>query len=871
MSVPSSRSIILSVLSLAVAFMVTVSSFSPAPPAPTEKERASAKRQAAKDRGWKRPAAHHEEPQEWHTLNASYYDTRDRWSSKLTLNNKGRDAAQPVVTLFNPHGRPYVVPNVVVPGTGFLEIELGRAARRAGGTFAAGSVSVKYYGKKLQMGAQVLVQDLERGLQLDEQLTYAGYSYVNRLEGLWWRPNERARMSIVMTNLSEERIEVRGRVKGPERGGRPEGGLSRFHLDPHEQRIVPFDGDGGGRLRGGDTAGGVSLEFDGPHGALLARLLVDDPRSGYSASLALNPATGAKTSTYHGGGLRRSSGDARLLPVLLARNLSDDSSILTGRLVFNRPDGTVDRIALPQTTLEAGETALIDARNAWGIVQDQAGDEGIGVEFEYTSAPGSVLMSAGLVSGDRNLVLRVPLIDPETPKSSTGGYPWFADDERTTTVFLKNTTTTKVIYHLQISHEGGTYAPGIKEIEPGQTLAIDVRRLRDEQVPDAFGNTIPSNARSGQVRWTIKSTTQYAMIGRAEHTDHEHGVSASYACLSCCPETTYAVWIADDPTAVGVGGTVELYVMMQDEDCYHNLSAEYSMPFPYLNDWYLGDTGIATSYSDSTVYGVSDGQTTFYADAPGVAYHVEGYEGGWYCALDQFSAPAQAPVQTVPSISGPNNVWHFGGQSPSGYDLSITLTSSAGGSTTWALVAGSDKVNLSSTSGQSIQVTSNGSTFSSAVGDIKVTATANSQTSPQFAITSRKPFRLAVTSSDTVTCPDSTWGWETRIHYAVQDQLLSNLPSGVPLNEKWSTGLINDWSGTNWRRGAEGSITSVTFDDLIQGEHVNLPPNPTTACSNNSAVQHWGQEWWIGSLTPGSGVKVQDKTLQKRRGFAQIQ
>jgi len=457
-------------------------------------------------------------------------------------------------------------------------------------------------------------------------------------------------MSIVMTNLSEERIEVRGRVKGPERGGRPEGGLSRFRLDPHEQRVVPFHGDGGGRLRGGDTAGGVSLEFDGPHGALLARVLVEDPRSGYSASLALDPSAGAKTSTYHGGGLRRLSGDVRLLPVLLARNLSDASSLLTGRLVFNRPDGTVDRVALPQTTLEAGETALVDARNAWGIVQEQSSDEGIGVEFEYTSAPGSVLMSAGLVSGDRNVVLRVPLIDPETPKSSTGGYPWFADDERTTTVFLKNTTTTKVIYHLQISYEGGLYAPGIKEIEPGQTMAIDVRRLRDEQVPDGFGNTIPSNARSGQVRWTIKSTTKYAMIGRAEHTDHEHGVSASYACLSCCPETTYAVWIADDPTSVGVGGTVDLYAMAQDEDCYHNLSAEYSMPWSYLNDWSFGNTGIATSYSDSTVYGVDGGETTFDLEFPGVSYHVEGYEGGWYCALDEFSVPAQAPVKVqVPS------------------------------------------------------------------------------------------------------------------------------------------------------------------------------------------------------------------------------
>lgn len=416
-SLPPSRSVILSALTLAVAFTIMASSLSSTPLVTIEaKERSAAneRKRAAKEQGWKRPH-HHVEPQEWHTLNGSFYDTRGRWSSKLTLNNKGRDAAQPEVTLFNPHGVSYEILNVVVPGAGFLEIDLARVVRRAGGSFAAGSVRVRYLGNNLQMGAQVLVQDLDRGLQLDEQLSYASSSYVNRLEGLWWRPNERTQMSIVMTNLSDERIEVRGRVKGPERGGRPEGGVSRFRLDPHEQRTIPFDGEGGGKLRGGDTAGGVSLEFDGPHGALLARLLVEDARSGYSASLPMSPTTGAKTSTYHGGGLRRSSGDLSLLPVLLGRNLGDTPTVLTGRLIFNRADGTVDGVGLPQTTLGAGETALIDARDAWRIVQDQASDEGIGVEFEYTSAPGSVLMSAGLVSGNRNLTFRVPLIDPETP------------------------------------------------------------------------------------------------------------------------------------------------------------------------------------------------------------------------------------------------------------------------------------------------------------------------------------------------------------------------------------------------------------------------------------------------------------------------
>lgn len=680
MSVPSSRSLILLVLTLVVSVVAAVSTYSVAPTKAFVDDTDTEKRKAARALGWKRPAGHdHAEPDEWHVLTGAYYDTRGRWTSKIVLNNKGRDPEMPKVTVFNANGRPYAVPNVVVPGTGFLELDLARVARMAGGSFSVGSVRIEYHGKKLQMGAQILVQDLERGLQLDEQMSYVGASPVNRVEGLWWRPSERAQMSVVLKNRSDESIVVRGRVKGPDRGGRPEGGLSTFRLGPQEIRIADFAGDGGGRLRSGDTAGGISLEFDGPAGALLARVLVADAQSGYSANVSLSYTTSAKTSTYHGGGVRRAIGDVQLTPVLLGRNISDTVTVVTGRLIFNRPDGSVDRIALPPLTLQPGETGLFDSGSVWSAVRTQAGDEGIGVEFEHTGNPGSVLMSTTLVSDDRNFVFRVPLTDPQTPPSSTGGYPWFADTDRATTVFLKNTTTTKLIYLLQVKFPGGTYAPGIKEIEPGQTIALDLRDLRDQQVPDAFGNTIPRSATTGQVTWTVKTTAQHAMIGRAEHTDTKHGVSASYACISCCPPTTEAVWVDSSYTEVGIGITTDLFVMAEDKDCYNNISAAYSMPWPYLNSWSIANTGIATSYADSTVDGVSDGETTFYAEFPGVSYHVEGTESGWYCHLDEGPINVQAPVKAQCAV--PNNFKQTSAGDSGGGVLSFSYSwgSSVGG------------------------------------------------------------------------------------------------------------------------------------------------------------------------------------------------
>ena len=80
-------------------------------------------------------------------------------------------------------------------------------------------------------------------------------------------------------------------------------------------------------------------------------------------------------------------------------------------------------------------------------------------------------------------------------------------------------------------------------------------------------------------------------------------------------------------------------------------------------------------------------------------------------------------------------------------------------------------------------------------------------------------------------------------------------------------GVVDDYSGTNWRRQNPGSLTTSNagFSDFLQGEAFSLPAVPTPSCQGTSTttVEHWGQEWWIGSLTTGSGVRVQTDTLQK--------
>jgi hypothetical protein len=119
-------------------------------------------------------------------------------------------------------------------------------------------------------------------------------------------------------------------------------------------------------------------------------------------------------------------GSGALAPVVLARNTSALGTTVNGRLVVSRAGGLVEAFALASRSLDAGETAVIDLGAAWSQAQQIADATGVGVEFEYASAPGTVVMSAMTTSSDLSRTYQVPLIDPETPPSSTGGYPWRA-------------------------------------------------------------------------------------------------------------------------------------------------------------------------------------------------------------------------------------------------------------------------------------------------------------------------------------------------------------------------------------------------------------------------------------------------------------
>ena len=89
----------------------------------------------------------------------------------------------------------------------------------------------------------------------------------------------------------------------------------------------------------------------------------------------------------------------------------------------------------------------------------------------------------------------------------------------------------------------GDYVFPLRAVAPRQTTIIDIRGLRDAQVPDVNGQTIPRGETRGQVQWSLTGGVDRVLIGRSEQVDLVRGISSNYACQNCCGNSFYDGWV----------------------------------------------------------------------------------------------------------------------------------------------------------------------------------------------------------------------------------------------------------------------------------------------------------------------------------------
>jgi hypothetical protein len=495
--------------------------------------------------------------------------------------------------LFNLAGERLDLPSVKVEGTSHRVINLGQYAM-AGTAFEQGSLQVVYRGMELQMGAQVKLVDTKHGVIFDEQLVEPATMFASsRLEGVWWLPSEPCDVRLVVSNTTGLRHTVSVKMEGAAPAA---GEALELTLGPHQTRVLEVGraiAGPGGAL---NKMGGVSVRHTGGPGAVIARGMIGDAARGYSAVVELTDPQNAKTTKLHGAGLRLGRvADEELTPIVVARNTGTTPTVVTGRVPYTTNLDGQWTLDLPALRLGPGETKLVDTAALVRRSRTRPYIASAGVEFEYTGAAGQVVMAALSVSQSGRQVYRVPLLNPAALPSATGGYPWSIEGDSATVVYIKNVTDRPQQYSLQLTFAGGVYAPGLQTVETGQTVALDVRALRDHQVPDAEGRTIPPKVPRGQVSWSVVGADRLGLIGRAEQADVVGGLSSSYACVNCCPDSFNGGW-CDPPSVSGYPTeTTQFTAFQQNRDCFGNLLA----PFSIYATWTSLNPSVATVDSGS--------------------------------------------------------------------------------------------------------------------------------------------------------------------------------------------------------------------------------------------------------------------------------
>jgi len=296
-----------------------------------------------------------------------------------------------------------------------------------------------------------------------------------------------------------------------------------------------------------------------------------------------------------------------------------------------------------------------------------------------------------------------------------------------------------------IFYDQGTQRYDLEQtLQPDEQMWIDVGKLIREHVPDKNGAVLPPDLASGsyEFRDLINRGVGTLFEGKIIY-DKTYG-HVVYGCGSCCGYSAAYVKVFYDPLGVPVQSTAD-----QGVNAYQQCTLTWDdVSDSFWPSWVSANTGIATVDHNfyATHHGVSVGSTT--SNSSG---YLDGHIRPPNCP--QFLARPQGGVNVSPTISGPNTIWFFANLTVSGYATSATLTSSGGASTTWNITAGANKITVSSFTGSSINVLSSGTAFSSSIGDVSLTATANGQTSKPFSLTTRTP-NLSVPGTITTVCDD---------------------------------------------------------------------------------------------------------------------
>jgi len=327
---------------------------------------------------------------------------------------------------------------------------------------------------------------------------------------------------------------------------------------------------------------------------------------------------------------------------LLVRNISAQTIPVTTSLQCGEA-----RAALASGNLAPGETRRL------AVAADAITCESGAVGIEVTSpVKGSLLgrwLSIGQSSG---LVVETAIHSVGASANLSGSDPWMIDEETSSILYVQNVGSAEasfmpVIHYSQ--HEGhgtaGThsderYVVGLKRLQPGETVAIDIRALRDNQTPDVAGRVLPAAIRSGQIHWLRRHGPAIVANVLTVNSTKRIASAFSFFCCYCSPRQVFLSLDPDNVEAY-VGQTVVEDLWETLVDC-HGMPTSYPVPLQEAY-WSTSNFIVAPVVAPGWVWCTFPGNATITAEKSVVWYDLDYTIGeGDPCYLDGwcYGAPA---------------------------------------------------------------------------------------------------------------------------------------------------------------------------------------------------------------------------------------
>jgi len=510
-----------------------------------------------------------------HYLYAATYSIKGSSSSTLGLNNAMSKARTVRVRLYSKAGEALDLPELTLAPneTKFLNLQEWITPERIG-TFSEGSAEVYFHGPGMAIGAQLTVSDERHNQSFDVLLREDVNFSSAKLDSLWLSLDHQTTVDVFVANTRPHpttvtpTLYVNGEVLRGE----------SMALDSHVAETIDI-----GRLlkklrvRREVVAGGISLEHNGQPGAIAVAGVMSNKQRGFSSTMRFVDIAKHGSTKLHGaniliGAANPQSGlpeDAHFTPRAVVRNTTGAPIEVKAQVRYTTDDGLGAKEIEP-VTLSANEVRDLDLNS---IIADLSTKKIIdaGVELEHGGGPGSVIAAVLSVDHSGNHVFDVPLKDPRSVSNVGGNYPWRIDGNNRAVVHIKNvdlvTDGSLREFAIMITTAAGMYSFPLQLTKAGETVAIDISKLRDEQIRDNRGNAPPCTITQGQVEWYGRGALGQ-FVGRLVQYNPT-GVSSSMSCETFCDCEPIYLSCRVTPTSItGVEGqTFDLRAWETDQRC----------------------------------------------------------------------------------------------------------------------------------------------------------------------------------------------------------------------------------------------------------------------------------------------------------------